>query len=131
MRGPENTEYYSKLSRQIPDEIKQAKIKIKDGGVLTNILRELEESGFITKTHPFGKKIREGLYRLTDQYTLFYLKFIRNQKSAGKGSWASRIDSPQWRAWSGYAFENISLQHIEPIKKHWGSAGSILKFLPG
>ena len=37
MRGPENTEYYSKLSRQIPDEIKQAKIKIKDGFSLDDV----------------------------------------------------------------------------------------------
>ena len=35
----------------------------------------------------------------------------------------SRIDSPNWRAWSGYAYENISLQHIMPIKKALGVSG--------
>lgn len=96
---------------------------IKDGGVLTTILRELEESGFINKSAPFGKKVRDSIFRLSDHYTLFYLKFIKDQKSYGPGSWLSRIDSPAWRAWSGYAYESICLQHIMAIKKTLGISG--------
>lgn len=29
---------------------------INDGGTLTTVLRELEESGFISKSYPFGKR---------------------------------------------------------------------------
>jgi len=61
----------------------------------------LEESGFIGKSIPFGKKIRDSIFRLSDQYSLFYLKFIKDQKFSGEGAWLSRIDSPAWRAWSG------------------------------
>lgn len=96
---------------------------IKDGGALTTILRELEESGFISKSVPFGKKIRDSLYRLSDPYTLFYLKFIKDQKLSGSGAWLSRIDSPAWRAWSGYAYESICFQHIRAIKKALGISG--------
>jgi uncharacterized protein len=96
---------------------------INDGGALTTILRELEESGFISKSIPFGKKIRDSIYRLSDPYTLFYLKFIKDQKSSGAGTWLSRIDSPAWRAWSGYAYESICLQHIAAIKKALGISG--------
>jgi AAA+ ATPase superfamily predicted ATPase len=96
---------------------------IKDGGALTTILRELEESGFISKSVPFGKKIRDSIYRLSDPYTLFYLKFIKDQKLSGAGAWLSRIDSPAWRAWSGYAYESICLQHISAIKKALGISG--------
>lgn len=97
--------------------------RINDGGTLTTILRELEESGFISKSAPFGKKIRDSIYRLSDHYSLFYLKFVKNQKRAGEGAWISRIDSPSWRAWSGYAFENICIQHITTIKKALGISG--------
>ena len=96
---------------------------VKDGGALTTVLRELEESGFISKSTPFGKKIRDSIYRLSDQYSLFYLKFIKNQKLSGEGAWLSRIDSPAWRAWSGYSYENICLDHIRAIKKTLGISG--------
>ena len=94
-----------------------------DGGALTTVLRELAESGFISKSYPFGKKIRDSIYRLTDQYSLFYLKFIKDQKQAGSGSWLNRIDNPVWRAWSGYAYENICFQHIDSLKKTLGISG--------
>jgi AAA+ ATPase superfamily predicted ATPase len=96
---------------------------VKDGGALTTVLRELEESGFISKSFPFGKKIRDSIYRLSDHYSLFYLKFIKNQKRSGPGSWMTRIDSPAWRAWSGYTYESICLQHIAPVKKALGISG--------
>ena len=35
----------------------------------------------------------------------------------------AQVDHPKWRAWSGYAFENICLQHIEKIKAALGIAG--------
>lgn len=96
---------------------------LKDGGSLTTVLRELEDSGFIRKSYPFGKKIRDSIYRLSDQYSLFYLKFIKNQFRTGAGSWMSRIDSPAWRAWSGYAYESICLEHLTAIKKALGIGG--------
>lgn len=97
--------------------------KLSNGGSTTKVLMELEESGFITMTHPFEKKIKSAIYRLTDQYSLFYLKFMKDKKSFGEGAWLSRIDSPAWRAWSGYAFENICFVHISNIKKALGIGG--------
>jgi hypothetical protein len=96
---------------------------VKDGGTLTTALRELEESGFINKSYPFGKKIKDSIYRLSDQYSLFYLKFIKDQHRTRAGSWLSRIDSPAWRAWSGYAYESICIQHISAVKKALGING--------
>lgn len=96
---------------------------IQNGGGLTTMLRELEESGFISRSYPYGKKIRDSIYRLTDQYSLFYLKFIKDQKQSGSGSWLNRIDNPVWRAWSGYAYENICLQHIDALKRALGISG--------
>ncbi len=91
-----------------------------NGGNTTQTLNELEESGFISMIYPFGKKIKNSLYRLTDQYSLFYHMFMADKRGSGKGSWLQRIDSPSWRAWSGYAFENICFGHIDQIKKALG-----------
>ncbi|MHA4806824.1 AAA family ATPase [Flavitalea flava] len=96
---------------------------LSNGGNTTRTLSELEENGFITIIYPFGKRIKNSLYRLTDQYSLFYLKFMSDRRASGKGAWLSRIDSPSWRAWSGYAYENISLLHIDQIKKALGISG--------
>ncbi len=94
-----------------------------NGGTFTNILEELEQCGFIKKYIPFGKKKRDSLYQLTDPYSLFYLKFVANRKAFGTGIWLTQIDSPKWRAWSGYAFEHICFYHIEQIKKQLGIQG--------
>ena len=40
-------------------------------------------------------------------------------------SWLSMIDSPQYRAWSGYAFEQVCLYHLAEIKKVLGVSGVI------
>ena len=94
-----------------------------NGGNTTKAINELTESGFISKTYPFGQKKKNLLYRLIDNYSLFYLKFVRDGRAAGEGSWLSRIDHPSWRAWSGYAFENICFTHIIQIKKALGISG--------
>ena len=96
---------------------------LSDGGAVNRSIMELLQNGFITKYLPFGKKQRESLYRLTDFYSLFYLKFIKEAKSKGPGTWQSFIGKPAWYAWSGYTFENICLMHVAQIKWALGIAG--------
>lgn len=96
---------------------------LSNAGSTTRILQELEESGFIRKYLPFGKKSRESLYQLSDFYTLFYLTFIQNTSLSDKNNWLNTIDSPKQRAWSGYAFEQVCLAHIDQIKKALGISG--------
>ncbi|HMR85821.1 MAG TPA: ATP-binding protein, partial [Niabella sp.] len=93
------------------------------GGGITEVLNELTESGFILKVYPYDKKEREALYRLADEYSLFYLKFMQHQKGNEKGQWISRMQSPAYTAWCGYAFENVCLSHIEAIKRGLQIAG--------
>ena len=58
---------------------------MKTGGTLTRLLEELEESGFVSRYTPFNKKSKDTLYRLSDFYSLFYLKFIKNNTNYGEG----------------------------------------------
>ena len=100
-----------------------AATKLSDGGSTSNILDELEHSGFIQRYLPFGKTKRDALYQLIDPYTLFYLTFVKDAKAKGSGAWLAQADSPKWRAWSGYAFEYICSYHIDAIKKRLGISG--------
>ena len=97
--------------------------QLKDGGGITLMLKELEQSGFITSYIPFNKKKKDTLYRLTDNYSLFYLKFIRDSPASEEGYWQALSQTQSWKSWSGYAFENICLQHILKIKAALGIAG--------
>ena len=89
--------------------------KLLTGGSITKVLTELEESGFLEKTSPFGKLEKDSLYRLADEYSLFYLKFMEKEgRSAG---WLGIQKTPAYTAWCGYAFENICIKHVDEIKK--------------
>ncbi|MDR1779722.1 MAG: ATP-binding protein [Tannerella sp.] len=92
------------------------------GGGLTNILDDLDKCGFIRKYHAFSKKSKYTIYQLVDFYTLFYFHFIQNT-AAGRNFWATMLNSSRHAAWSGYAFEQVCLQHEEQIKQRLGIAG--------
>ena len=94
-----------------------------NAGSTTRILLELEESGFIRKYAPFGKKERNSLYQLVDFYSLFYMQFLKDVNPIGQNSWMTFMDSPKYRAWSGYAFEQVCLYHLPQIKQALGISG--------
>jgi hypothetical protein len=94
------------------------------GGTTTKRLDELEESGFLQRHVPFGKKENDALYRLADEFSLFHMAWIQSlgRKSPGDGYWLQQTQSPRWRAWSGYAFEGVCLKHIPQLKAALGIA---------
>ncbi|MFM9950342.1 MAG: AAA family ATPase, partial [Saprospiraceae bacterium] len=61
--------------------------KLPEGGNTSLVLEELEQSGFISSYFPFGKIKKEKLYRLTDEYSLFYLQFVEDKTHEGAGTW--------------------------------------------
>lgn len=93
---------------------------LSDGGTFTSLLSELEWCDFITSMRPFGKAKKETLYRLHDEYSLFFLKFMRNKKNV---NWQQMATTQSWKAWSGFSFENICLKHIDQIKAALGISG--------
>lgn len=103
------------------DIIKHAHIS--SGGTLTKVLADLEESGFICAYTAFDGKQKNTIYRLADYYTLFYFKFIKNGKYRGKDAWLNLTDNPVQRAWQGYTFEQICIDHVWQIKKAIGISG--------
>ncbi|MDO3626214.1 ATP-binding protein [Mucilaginibacter sp. BT774] len=94
--------------------------KLTSGGYASQILNELSESGFITPYVPFGKTTKDSLYKLTDEYSLFYIKFIENSRAQGPGTWLMFSTGSSWKSWSGTAFESVCIKHIDQIKQAIG-----------
>ncbi len=84
-------------------------------------LKELEDAGFILKLTPFQHKKKGVYYKVIDEYSLFYLKWIEPIKSTLIKStlppayWEKQSQSPAWHSWSGIAFESICYKHLPQI----------------
>ena len=112
------------------------KTRFSSGGGLTKVLGELEESGFINAAVPYGKNKTKAYYKLTDNFSIFYLKYMGPRSQRSKPNWQRISQSQSWKSWSGFAFERLCFAHIPQIKKalkleamncevsHWsGSSG--------
>ena len=96
---------------------------LNNGGMLTDVLDELEKSGFITAYGGFGKKVKQSLFRLTDFFSLFYLTYIEPLGKSSQSDFTQLSDLPKFKTWSGYAYENVCLTHIDAIRKALSIAG--------
>jgi uncharacterized protein len=94
-----------------------------DGGGISRVLDELEVSGFISMYYPFGKKKKDIFYRLTDEFSLFYIQFMENKGNKGAGVWQELSQTQEYKSWSGYTFESICIKHNTQIKKALGISG--------
>ena len=106
------------------------------GGTTSRILQELEESGFITPYIPFQKNTNEGIYKLSDEYSLFYLKFIERAKDTAGGAWLRQYGTPAYISWSGFAFESVCQKHVLQIRRRLGIEGVLMnaatwRYAPG
>ena len=95
---------------------------IADTGIVSDALETLEESGFIRRYRFFGKKKRESIYQLIDNFTLFHFQFLDNV-TMDQHFWTNTISSARQAAWRGLAFERLCLQHAEQMRKALGIAG--------
>ena len=93
------------------------------GGGISRALSELAESNFLVQEQSFGKSSRESLYRLTDEYSLFYLAWIEKRERETEGFWMTQRNSRSWQSWAGFSFESLCLKHVSQIKHALGIGG--------
>lgn len=93
-----------------------------DSGELSKHLRALETGSFITRYTSFGTGKRQELYKLTDPFCIFWLRFV--QGSGNKPmNWANMTDGGSVNAWRGHAFENVCWNHVPQMKRALGIGG--------
>jgi len=97
------------------------KCGLSSGGRTTLMLDELEQSGFIRSSKPYDKETKEAIYRLVDEFSLFYLKFM--DKADLTTNWSSVRGSASYLIWGGMAFEAVCLKHVDQIKNALGLKG--------
>ena len=93
-----------------------------DTGAVSEALATLEESGFIRRYRFFGKKKRESVYQLIDNFTLFHFQFLEDV-TMDQHFWTNTISSARQATWRGLAFERLCLQHSNQMRKALGIAG--------
>ncbi len=130
-----NSERHKKIvstlsnSREGLTRIELAKsLKLSHGAAIDSPLKNLTEAGFITKYPPYNSKKKHAIYRLTDEYCQFYLRWVKDVPENKLNDphsqyWQSMSSSQSWRSWSGYAFENLCYKHVLQIKKALGISG--------
>jgi len=96
---------------------------IPGGGNLTRTLNELEQCGFIERYSDFTKPKNNAYYRLIDPFTLFWLKYVKDNGTKDEFYWTNLTDDGGRRAWSGYAYEMLCLRHLPQIKQKLGISG--------
>ena len=97
-----------------------SKSKVEAGGPFTRAMKDLILSGFVEEQIPYGKKKRGATYRLIDEYSIFYHRFIASNKKLTKGLWQQLSAKQTYKIWKGYAFENLCLRQVEEIKNALG-----------
>lgn len=90
---------------------------ISGGGDFSWKLTELIESGFVSESPFYKNKKQLSLYRLSDEYSRFYLKFIHANRGNGTGTWQRLFKSQSYISWSGFSFENLCLKHVQQLKR--------------
>lgn len=91
-------------------------------GSYQRAMEELIISDFVVENMPFGKKKRGSMYRLIDEYTIFYHRFIKTNKKYTQGLWQQLAESQAYKIWAGFAFETLCHKHIDAIKRALGIA---------
>jgi uncharacterized protein len=96
------------------------KCKAISSGWFSNILEELEASGFIEIQMLYAKNGKIAHYKVSDNYALFYVNFKKMKKIQ---NWTAIQNTQQWKTWSGLTFENVCFYHKNNIIKKLGISG--------
>lgn len=97
--------------------------KMEAGGHLSGKINKLISSGFVKEREYFDGRKRV-LYQLSDYFSLFYLRFVRN-KNLGEHFWSSSYENPSISVWQGLTFQTLCFDHLPQIKRALGISGVV------
>jgi AAA+ ATPase superfamily predicted ATPase len=100
------------------------------GGTITAELSELELAGFVAKDSGLNpetlEKTRNVLYRLSDNYTRFYLQYVEPREAEIEGrkfKFATLESLPRWSTILGLQFENLVISNFDRMQTLLGVRG--------
>ena len=106
------------------------RLSIQRSGRMSDLLDELETAGFIVKADGLnpatGRRARVDQYRLRDNYTRFFLKYVAPRLpeiESGAFSFAALSLLPAWETMMGLQFENLILNNLPAVLVELGFAG--------
>ena len=92
-------------------------------GEFTKKLNRLVESGFVQSISYYNQKSRETRYQLSDYFSMFYFRFVREHYGVDESYWTHTYDNPSQNAWAGLTFEQLCRDHLLQIKQRLGISG--------
>lgn len=108
------------------------KIRAERNGHFSDVLNELEIAGFLGKADGLnpatGRRGRVDRYRLRDNYTRFFLKYVAPRMQEirqGAFRFSSVTALPGWDAIMGLQFENLVLNNFQALLPKMGLADKI------
>ena len=92
-------------------------------GAFSDVLENLEISGFVRRYSETGKIKKGSIFQLVDNYTLFYFKFVQGYSGRDAERWTHMVHDQVRVVWEGLAFERLGLLHSRQIKAALGISG--------
>ena len=109
------------------------KLSIARNGRLSDLMDELETAGFVAKDEGInpetGKRGRIDRYRLRDNYTRFFLKYVSPripEIRSGTFRFHSVSLLPGWESMMGLQFENFVLNNLPEVLKALGLSDRLI-----
>ncbi|MBP5321786.1 MAG: ATP-binding protein [Kiritimatiellae bacterium] len=106
------------------------RLGVERGGSLSRNLEELCEAGFAAKDDNInpatGRRARLARYRVGDNYTRFFLKYIEPHEEEirhGRYGFGSLSGLPGWEADKGFQFENLVVNHAMALMPYLNLEG--------
>lgn len=99
--------------------------KFVDNGNFTQVLKDLENCGFIRCYNVIGNAKKEAVYQLIDPFTIFYYEFMRENTRRDPQFWSHSNNKPMYYSWRGLSFERVCMLHVNQIKRALGISGII------
>lgn len=106
------------------------RIGVQSSGHISSDVSDLVQAGFVAgargKNPGTGRDVREVRYRLRDNYTRFYLKYIQPKSEAIREDmfrYVSLERLPNWNSIMGLQFENLVLNNFHALARRIGLVG--------
>lgn len=86
----------------------------KGGGTFTKMIDNLLACGIIRSYSRYGAQRKEVVYQLYDFFSLFYLNFVKRDRS--RSGWTAFQRSGEYDSWAGRTFEILCSWHIRQLQ---------------